>query len=664
MLPLVRRPFRRPPSKNPGPAQTVLALLLAVATGCVAAESAVPTPTDRVADAAPALPASPDVVLIMADDLGFSDLGCYGGEIDTPNLDALAARGVRFSQFRVAPMCVVSRVALLSGRPHNGGPVQKYPDTVPFSTLLSEAGYATAISGKWHGGDVDPRRPPVFDRFFGFLGGMNDMYGGDDDWFLNTTPYTDFADDFYATKDLTDHAIRFMQAGRDAGKPNFLFLSYNAPHHPCQAPRATVEKYTERYLAGFRAVRDARVAKQKELGLLPRDWTPAEPGGEVRRWDEMPAERQRVEAGRMAAYAATVDELDQNVGRLLADIEASGRADHTVVMFISDNGGDYSNGGRLIDGRQIAWERGGNPSSSNGWAWVKNTPFRSYKHASFEGALASPLIVRWPAGLATEPGSVVHDATHITDLYPTFLELADADYPATHGGKTLAPLTGASLLPLLTGRPDARDVRPSLSWYNHSSAWVEDGYKAVQLYDGPWGLFDMTEDRTEQHDLADAQPERLAAMVASYNQNAAPKAQRKPPAVAAKAEQRGWGWHRLQASARGTLRGLTPDNGEAGVAADTHLEVALTAPLTASADAGRKIRLFAVADESAPVWEAAAGEGTRSGDGRSLRFDTLPTLTAGAEYFVEWDPAWISVRGKPAGPMNNGAYWWRFRVAE
>ncbi|MEM9913568.1 MAG: arylsulfatase [Planctomycetota bacterium] len=607
-------------------------------------------------------PAPPDIVVIMADDLGFADLGSYGGEIDTPHLDRLAAEGLRFSQFRVAPMCVVSRVAMLSGRAYNGGGDQAYSQTTPFPKLLKEAGFATHMTGKWHAGKPNPRNGEVFDNFFGFMGGMTDSFVGGPDWFLNQQRFTDFGPDFYATDALTDTAIEYMRQSQDAGQPTFVFISYNAPHHPCQAPRATVEKYVKRYMAGYQAIQEARVERQREMGLIDADWTPAEPGAEVRRWDDLPRQRQRVEAQRMAAYAATVDEIDQNIGKLLAYLDETGRAENTLVLFISDNGGDYGNGGRLHDAKQIAWKPGGNPSSSNGWAWVKNTPFRSYKHASFDGALASPLIVRWPQGIETADGTIDHTATHITDLDPTILELAGVDYPDRHDGKTLLPLAGSSLVPILEGRSASYEPQPQFSWFEHSRGLLYRDWKAVQLYDGPWQLYNLETDRTETTDLADEEPEKLSELIQLWREQANPALMQRKPALGTQLTQRGWGWHRIQRICKNKLVDLAPDNSKVAEGPVTQLELRFSQPVTFGQNRNKSIRLFAVGNERSPVWELSPTPNHPSHGKRHVVFDDIPNLRPDTAYFVEWDPGWARVGDTPLGPLNDGAYWWRFRT--
>ena len=604
----------------------------------------------------------PNVLLIMADDLGFADLGSYGGEIDTPNLDRLAAEGVRFSQFRVAPMCTVSRVALLSGLPFNGGGDGQYSQTAPLPAVLKQAGYHTAMTGKWHAGSgpADPRSPELFDQFFGFLGGMTDSFVGGNDWFRNQQKFNNFPDDFYSTDAFADTGIDFIRSA-PADNPWLLFVSFNAPHHPCQAPQATFKKYRERYRAGYRSIRDQRLARQRELGLIDAEMTPAEPGVEVRRWEELPEPRQLIEADRMAAYAAAVDELDQAVGRLLDYLDQTGQAEHTLVAFFSDNGGDYSNGSPDTDAQQKPWLPGANPTSSNGWAWVKNTPFRSYKHASYEGALASPLIVRWPARQTVQPGSIIREPAFISDLYPTLLELAGAEYPTQFQGRSLAPLAGSSLLPLLIETDTKRRRLPTFTWYETSRSWIEDPWKAVQLYGGPWELYDLRHDRGETSNLASQQPARLEELVRRWNERAEPSL-REPMTASHDAPVHGWGWHRIRRITGEHLTALSPANGQFTDGLPTTLELTFDANVTFPADGQRAIRLYKVAEENTPLWQASPGPDHPSQGTQTIRFDDLPTLEPDTSYFVRWDPGWFSVAGQPVGPLNDGAYWWRFRT--
>lgn len=604
----------------------------------------------------------PDILLIMADDLGFSDLGCYGSEIKTPHLDSLAQHGVRFTHFRVEPMCVVTRIALMSGRPLQAGGDHAYTRTTPFPTLLKQSGYDTYLAGKWHAGKPDPRSHELFTGFYGFMGGMTDSFTGGPDWFDNQQRITAFPAGWYATDAITDRAIEFMQSSHVKDRPTFTFVSYNAPHHPCQAPQETVERYKPIYLAGYDRIREKRLERLREMGLIDPRWHAATHENEARRWDELPKERQRVEAGRMAAYAAAIDEIDQNVGKLLDYLKKAGRLDNTLILFLSDNGGDYNNGGRTIDGQQVPWIPGHNPTSSNAWAWVKNTPFRSYKHASYEGALASPLIVHWPGGPRVEPGSLIHESAHVTDLYPTILELARANYPLKQGEKQLLPLSGTSLLPLLQAKLEHRIERGQFSWYNQSRAWIQGRWKAVSLYDGPWQLYDLQTDRGEMQDLAAEQPDRLKQLVDAWNAAADPAARHAEPVPGTEGRQRGWGWHRLQMITANKLLDLKPDNSKTAEGTKVQLELVFSVPIDFSKSKGRSIRLYEVSDESKPVWQLSPDPSHPSQGKKQVVFDHLPELKPDTAYFVEWDAGWAQLNGQPIGPLNDGAYWWRFRT--
>lgn len=606
-------------------------------------------------------PPRPDILLVVADDLGFSDVGAYGGEIDTPNLDRLAAEGLRFSRFRVQPMCVTSRISLLAGVPLEGGANQEYTRTVAFPALLREAGYTTSMVGKWHAGTPDARDPALFDRYFGFLTGMTDSFVGGPDWWENKQPFQRFDEGFYSTHAFTDRAIEWIRAHGDDPRPHFLFVSHNAPHHPCQAPRATVEKYLHRYAAGYDAIRAERVRRQAESALFETRWAPAQPGAEVIPWNELTDARKEAEIGKMAAYAATVDEIDQQLGRLLDAVEASGRADNTLVIFLSDNGADYGNGSRVTDTDHIAWEPQANPTSSNGWAWVKNTPFRSYKHSAFEGGIASPLLVRWPAGIGDFAGSTVHQTAHITDFVPTFLELTGTRHPAQAADSGMEPLSGTSLVPLLSPGGE-RPAPPQFTWYSTTQALVKDGFKAVRLYASPWQLYDLHADRAETNDLAAEQPERLRALVDLWNQQAAPSVRVSVERAIETAGPTGWGQHRLGLATGDSLVAVVPANGEQATGPVRSLSLEFNAPITFPANSRPTIRLFSASQEI-PLWEARLAAGKLGADGKTVVFRDLPTLAPDAAHFVEWDAGWAIVGGRKLGPLNDGAYWWRFRTA-
>jgi arylsulfatase A-like enzyme len=599
----------------------------------------------------------PNILLIMADDLGYSDLGCYGGEIETPNIDGLAAEGLRFSEFRATPMCVTSRITLMAGMPYHRAGTHQYSHAAPLPILLKQSGYRTIMTGKWHAGSPDPRSRKLFDRSFGFLGGMTDSFRGGNDWFHDGEAFGEFPDGFYSTRAFADKSIEFMQEAVSREQPFFAYVAFNAPHHPCQAPEATVGKYLERYRAGYAAVRAERHRRLIELGLVDSAWDLAPHEEEVRRWEELSEHRRDVEAARMAAYAAAVDEVDKAVGRLLDFLREAEVDRNTLVLFLSDNGGDYNNGAIDRDERQIPWQPGSNPTSSNGWAWVKNAPFRYYKHSCHEGGLAVPLVIRWPAGVGHSGGTILRSPTHITDLYPTFLQLAATEYPTEFEEHETAPLTGSSLLPLLRRGGD-RQSKPVFSWYRFSRAWNEGDWKVVSLYDGPWQLYNLNSDRGESRNLAQRFPQRVMQLSDKWTQFARLSEVPLHPIVE---EQKGWGWHRLQMVCP-QLESLEPENSSMCSSPEISLRLTFKQPVDFSNTDGKTIRLFEVSNESQTIWQADPDTTHPAQGERELEFDHIPRLTPGRQYFVLWDPGWVKVGGRPVGPLNDGAYWWRFRA--
>lgn len=600
----------------------------------------------------------PNILLIMADDLGYSDLGSYGAEIETPHLDRLAAGGIRYSQFRATPMCSTTRVALMAGMSYPAAGNGSYAQALPLPTLLKEAGYRTMMSGKWHAGQANPRSPELFDRSFGFLGGMSDCYIGGPDWFEGQTPFKNFGNGFDATTAMTDHSIEYMKEALELDNPFFMFVSYNAPHHPLQARQETVEKYTGRYMQGYEAIRNARYARQLEMGLVKADWGSAEHGVEVLRWQELPEARKVVEDARMAAYAAMVDEMDQGIGRLIAFLEKSGELDNTLIVFMSDNGSDYNNGSILTDAEEVPWKPKSNPTLSNGWAWAKNTPFNFYKHACHEGALIVPFIVHWPRALKERAGDIDDAPIAVTDIYPTLAELAGIAYPRE--SRVLRPLAGRSFLASL--REQAAFVAPErFLWFNQSRAWIEGGLKAVSLYGGPWQIYDLESDRAEKNDLASAKPKMVEDFSKKWQSYAReiglPPQLRKPVGE----HQHGWGWHRLQMFAP-QLLATFPENSKMTAAGSDRLEMHFNAPIDLAGRDGKYIRLYKVSDETNPVWEIDPAATHPSHGTHSLVFGGLPPLEPDTQYFVLIDSGAFSVGGHPVGVINDGAYWWRFRT--
>ena len=331
----------------------------------------------------------PNILLVMADDLGFSDLGCYGSEIETPNLDRLAAEGVRFTQFYNTAKCHSSRVSLLSGRWCRQAGDESLKRAVTIPEVLAPAGYFTAMTGKWH-----LEKEPTdfgFQRYFGHLSGATNYYIGDKTFRLNGQPWQVPEQGFYTTIANVDHAIDFLGEARAEKKPWFLYVAFNAPHSPLQPLEADYKKYLGRYDVGWDKVRAARVAKQKEIGLLPTGLQESPRPDHVRAWEALDDEHRAWEAKRMAAYAGMIDRVDQELGRLINNLKTAGEFENTVILFVSDNGAcPYDRGAPEPTAEpfnpQTHW------SDSTGWAWARNSPFRYYKQNQFEGGISSPAI--------------------------------------------------------------------------------------------------------------------------------------------------------------------------------------------------------------------------------------------------------------------------------
>ncbi len=512
----------------------------------------------------------PNIVLILVDDMGFSDLGCYGSEIRTPHLDALAQNGLRFSQMYNCARCCPTRASLLTGLyPHQAGvghmvqnrgtpAYQGYlrDDCVTIAEALRAGGYTTLMSGKWHvGGPYDAMHPETwqpgspghptpltrgFDQFFGTLEGAGSYFH----------PYTvmrngEFIrgeygqvedEDFYYTDAISDNACSMIEQAAGQEKPFFLYLAYTAPHWPLHALPEDIARYEGRYRnGGWDALRTARHEELKGMGILNPRWEISPRDEAAPPWEEVPD--QDWEDLRMAVYAAQVDRMDQGVGRVVDKLRALGQLDNTLILFLSDNGGCaeflaedggvqryayHTADGKPIRVGNIRGLRPGGPDTFMSydlpWANASNTPFRLYKHWVHEGGIATPFIVHWPAVI--QKSTLVHEPCHVIDIMATCLDAAGVPYPRTHQGHTIQPLEGESLLPLLEGRPWSRQ-RPIF--------WEHEGNRAVRLgewkldskFPGDWELYNMDEDRTELNDLAAKNRPRAQRLAAQYQDWAA-----------------------------------------------------------------------------------------------------------------------------------------------
>ncbi len=472
----------------------------------------------------------PNILILFVDDMGFSDIGCYGSEIDTPNLDGLAADGVRFSQFYNTPRCCPSRASLLTGLyPHQAGIGHMVGDygvpgyrgflndeCVTVAEALRQAGYRTLMSGKWHVGEHRPHWPidRGFDHHTGLISGASNYWTLDAkrQMAIDDQPFRPEDDGFYMTDFIADTAVDFLERyGRD-DSPFLLYVPFTAPHWPLHAWPEDIEKYRGRYSEGWDALRERRLARQVELGIIEDKWPLTPRDGEVPAWSDMPdPEKLDLE---MAVYAAQVDRMDQAVGKILAKLRAIGAEENTLVMFLSDNGGCAEEIGRGEPG-VAPGPKESFLSYGRRWANASNTPFRLYKHWVHEGGIATPFIARWPARMQ-QTGVLTHQIGHIIDLMATCLDAAGADYPEEFNDSPIRPLEGKSLLPILDGAQ--RDGHEALFWEHEGNRAVRMGrWKLVSKFPGDWELYDMASDRTELSNLADTHPDRVEDMAARYD---------------------------------------------------------------------------------------------------------------------------------------------------
>lgn len=497
----------------------------------------------------------PNVIVILSDDVGYSDIGSFGSEIATPHLDALAAGGLRFTQFYNTARCCPTRASLLTGLyPHQAG-VGYMTDLAAYSTkaminewyagdlrsdvvtlaeVMKSAGYATFAVGKWHVTkhvDEDgPRdnwpRQRGFDRYYGVLPGGSHYFAPVHLTRDNTRIRYD-ADPEYPVKDyfltdaFADEAVRYVRehATKSSGQPFFLYLAPTAAHWPLHARPEDIAKYRGKYDAGYTAIRQARFEKMKQLGIIG-----AGDGlnPQVGNWDNV--ERKEWEARRMEVYAAQIDNLDQGIGRLLAELRRTGQFENTLILYLQDNGACAEPVARNVRERRPFRDAEPRPmpgpadtwlAYGEAWANVSSTPFRLYKHYTHEGGIATPLIAHWPQGIERR-GEIEHQPGHLVDIMATLVDLAQADYPAERNGSPVAPMEGRSLVPAFMGR---RIEREAIFWEHEGNRALRTGdWKLVAKgTDAPWELYDLSRDRSELHDLAQAEPQRVKDMAAAWD---------------------------------------------------------------------------------------------------------------------------------------------------
>jgi len=520
----------------------------------------------------------PNILLIMADDLGFSDVGCYGGEIETPNLDKLAANGLRFTNFYNASRCCPTRASMLTGLyPHQawvgrmtkgaGGGEGSAPgykgelgeDVVTIAEVLKTAGYQTGMVGKWHlsptvshpkdhmawlNNQIDKALQPSdastypvargFEKYYGNIWGVVDFF---DPFSLveGNKPVLEVPEDYYITDALNDKTVDYIQDFAKADKPFFLYLAHCAPHWPLHALPEDIEKYKDTYKNGWQAIREARYQRQIDMGLIDPKTAKLSDRIDGPGWGEEP--NQEWEAMHMSAHAAMIDRMDQGLGRVIAKLQELGELDNTLILFLSDNGASperpnrpgFDRTGETRDGEYVLYakemlEAGvfpGPETTYSGigrdWANVANTPFRFWKKEEYQGGVTTPLIVHWPKGIQQKPGSITTEAGHIIDIMATCVEVAEAKYPERFAGQKIQPMEGKSLIPVL--KKGKREGHEAIYFEHFGARGMRQGdWKIVALKGKPWELYNLAKDFTEMTNLAEKQSERVQQMAAQWEE--------------------------------------------------------------------------------------------------------------------------------------------------
>ncbi len=474
----------------------------------------------------------PNILLISADDLGWSDIGCYGSEVHTPNLDKLGEKGMRFTRFHNTSKCFPSRACLLTGvyAQQNGyATTYRAPIThaVTLGEVLRTAGYRTLWSGKHHGLENPVTRG--FDRYYGLKDGCCNYFnpgvqrpgegvparkGAHGNkvkrwWCIDSAmynPYTPTEKDFYTTDYFTNYALQWLDEYKNEKKPFFLYLAYTSPHDPLMAWPEDIAKYKGKYNEGYEAIRQRRYHKQLEMGLIDSSYRLSEPTYEE--WNALSDSARKAESRKMEVYAAMIDRMDQNIGRILAKLKETGKDKNTLIIFVSDNGASAESADAHITddygeiGTMTRWT-----SLGHSWANVGNTPFRFYKNFSYEGGINTPLIAYWPGRV--KAGTFSEFPGHFIDIMATLADISGAEYPGEFNGQKITPMQGVSLIPVLNGEKTARKKPIFWEWRNGQAVYFN-GYKIVrQGKDKSWDLYNIDNDPSETENLAGKNPAKV-----------------------------------------------------------------------------------------------------------------------------------------------------------
>jgi arylsulfatase len=457
----------------------------------------------------------PNIILIMADDMGFSDIGSFGSEINTPNLDRLAQSGVRFTQFCNTARCCPSRAALLTGLfSHQAGIGFLNDQCVTIAEAIRPAGYHALMVGKWHVGEKHPHWPVDrgFERYFGLIAGADNYFRPERQMALENEPWRpDPNSGFYMTDAFGDRAVKLIGEYAPKPDPYFLYVAFTAPHWPLHAWPDDIAKYRGKYRKGWDALRQERHERQIAAKIVDRKWGITPRDSQVPAWDTV-ANKDEWDL-RMAVYAAQIDRLDQNIGRILDKVRETGQEENTLIMFLADNGGCAEEN---IKGEQPVPPGPANSFTSyrRPWANASNTPFRLYKHWVHEGGISTPFIASWPA-VIKERNSLHQERAHIIDLMATTLDAAGGTYPSMYQGRQIHPLEGKSLVPAFKGK--RRELHDAIYWEHEGNKAISRGqWKLVSRYPDRWQLFDLQEDRTEMKDLAADRPALVKELGAQW----------------------------------------------------------------------------------------------------------------------------------------------------
>lgn len=454
--------------------------------------------------------------------MGYADLGCYGSEIQTPNLDRLASEGMRMTQFYNTAKCTETRATLLTGLHfQQNDNLNRSDNNVTIAEVLQESGYQTIMSGKWHLGnwaeEVDTPNKRGFDQYFGFLNGASNFFTGRNysdgvNYMRKNDQIFEAPEDFYTTDAFTDYAIEQISEATQQDNPFFLYLAHNAPHYPLQAPEENIQKYQGVYDIGWDSLRQQRLQKMREIGVVDPIWKLSPRDSLAPAWDDLTKEQQEEEAKLMEVYAGMIDRLDEQIGKLLNHLDSLEITNNTLIMFLSDNGGcpfDANKYPILPPGPEESQR-----TYDTEWAQVSNTPFRRYKQWIHEGGTSTPMIIRWPGQI--EPNRLARQPGQILDIMPTLVNIAKAAYPEEYQGESILPMEGVNILPIWQGETLARE-KP-LFWEYRGSRAVRDGdWKLVAERGGPWELYNIADDRSELNNLVERESDRADKMIQTYN---------------------------------------------------------------------------------------------------------------------------------------------------